>query len=67
MACQDVTSARYARAHVDANVLCLGAEVGGNTVARAIVATWLEAPFEESEYADRVEKIREIERRRSRG
>ncbi len=67
VACQDVTSARYARAHVDANVLCLGAGTVGDTVARTIVATWLKTPFEEGEYADRVEKIREVERRRFKG
>ena len=63
VACHDVTSARYARAHVDANVLCLGAGVVGDTVAREVVATWLSTPFEGGEWADRVRKIEEVERR----
>ena len=63
VACHDVTSASYARAHVDANVLCLGAGVVGDTVAREIVATWLSTPFEGGEYADRVRRIGEVERR----
>ena len=67
VACQDVTSARYARAQLDANVLCLGAGTVGDTVARTIVSTWLKTPFEGGEYAERVEEIREVERRRFRG
>jgi ribose 5-phosphate isomerase B len=63
VACHDVTSAQYARAHVDANVLCLGAGALGDTVAREIVATWLGTPFEGGECADRVRKIEEVERR----
>ena len=66
-ACHDVTSAKFARAHVDANVLCLGVGTVGDTVAREIVATWLTTPFEGGKYADGVRRIEEIERRRCRG
>ena len=61
VSCHDVTSAKFARAHVDANVLCLGAGVVGNTVAREIVATWLSTPFEGGRYATRVREIGEVE------
>jgi len=61
VSCHDVTSAKFARAHVDANVLCLGVGVVGNTVAKEIVATWLSTPFEGGRYATRVREIGEVE------
>lgn len=61
VACHDVTSAKYARAHVDANVLCLGVGVVGDTLAQEIVATWLSTPFEGGRYGTRVREIGEIE------
>ena len=61
VACADVTSAKYARAHIDANVLCLGLGVVGDTMAQEIVATWLSTPFEGGKFATRVREIGEIE------
>lgn len=61
VACQDVTTAKYARAHVDANVLCLGVGVIGDTMSQEIVATWLSTPFEGGRYATRVREIGEVE------
>ncbi len=61
VSCHDVTSAKFARAHVDANILCLGVGVVGDTVAKEIVATWLSTPFEGSQYAARVREIGEVE------
>jgi ribose 5-phosphate isomerase B len=55
--------ARMARAHNDANVLCLGARVIGEGVAEEILVAWLETPFEGGRHAVRVEKISRIERR----
>ncbi len=63
VSCHDVTSAKYARAHVDANVLCLGVGVVGDTTAQEIVATWLTTPFEGGKYTERVRRIMGIERR----
>lgn len=60
-ACHDVTAAKFARAHVDANVLCLGVGVVGDTMAKEIVATWVSTPFEGGPYALRVREINEAE------
>jgi len=55
--------ARMARAHNDANVLCLGARVIGEGVAEEILDAWLETPFLGGPHAVRVDKIRGIEQR----
>lgn len=49
--------AEMARAHNDANVLCLGARVTDTAVSRAILAAWLGASFEGGRHARRVAKI----------
>ena len=43
--CGDVFSARYSRAHNDANVLTLGGRVLGVGLAWEIVNVWLATPF----------------------
>jgi ribose 5-phosphate isomerase B len=43
--CADVFSARYSRAHNDANVLTLGGRVVGVGLAWEIVNVWLSTPF----------------------
>jgi len=43
--CTDVFSARYSRAHNDANVLTLGGRVLGVGLAWEIVNVWLATPF----------------------
>ena len=54
-------SARMARAHNDANVLCMGAEVVGPALARDIVTAYLAASFEGGRHARRVQKIAALE------
>ena len=66
VACHDVTSARYARAHLDANVLCVGAGVVTEAVAQDILEAWLSTSFEGGEFVERVRVIDEVERRRGR-
>ncbi|HTP83846.1 MAG TPA: ribose 5-phosphate isomerase B [Alphaproteobacteria bacterium] len=44
--CRDVTDARLARQHNDANVLCLGGRTTGPEVARDILRTFLSTDFE---------------------
>ena len=56
--CHTEFEARMARAHNDANVLCLGQRVTGAGVARAILEAFLATPFEGGRHAARVEKIR---------
>ncbi len=65
--CYDEATAVNSRAHNDANVLTLGAEMIGPELGRHIVETWLETPAGGGRHARRVEKIMEIERRFLRG
>jgi len=55
--CHDVTTARLARAHNDANVLCLGARVIGSQVALDCVDAFLETPFEGERHQRCVDKL----------
>lgn len=55
--CHDVTTARLARAHNDANVLCLGARVIGTEVALDSVDAFLATPFEGGRHQRRVDKL----------
>ncbi len=59
--CHDTFSARRAREHNDANVLCLGEWVIGQGLMREIVATFLSSDFVGGRHARRVEKIQAIE------
>src|SRR4030067_114413 len=59
--CHDVTTARLARAHNDSNVLSLGQRIVGSEVARDIVRTWLDTPFEGGRHEQRVGEIAAIE------
>ncbi len=59
--CSETYSARMARAHNDANVLCLGARVIGVEVAREIVRAFLESAFEGGRHERRVAKIAQLE------
>ncbi|MDY7100754.1 MAG: ribose 5-phosphate isomerase B [Actinomycetota bacterium] len=53
----DVTSARLAREHNDANVICLGERFLGEQVALDALDAWLAASFAGGRHADRVAKI----------
>lgn len=53
----DETSARLARQHNDANVICIGERLVGPEVAAAAVVAWLDADFEGGRHAARVKKI----------
>jgi ribose 5-phosphate isomerase B len=55
--CHDVTTARLARQHNDANVLALGARIVGPGVARECLETFLDTPFEGGRHALRIEKL----------
>ena len=59
--CQDTFSARRAREHNDANVLCLGEWVIGQGLAREVVSTYLCSGFVGGRHARRVEKIQALE------
>ena len=55
--CTDVFSARMARAHNDANVLCLGGRVVGPGLARAVLEAFLDTGFEGGRHVARVSSI----------
>lgn len=59
--CFDVTSARLARAHNNANVLALGERLTPPDQARKFVATFLDTPFAGGRHERRVEKINALD------
>ncbi len=60
--CTTEFEARMARAHNDANVLCVGERVVGLGLGAAIVKAFLETPFEGGRHARRVQKMADLER-----
>lgn len=55
--CHDVTTARLARQHNDANVLVLGARTTGIETARDCLAAFLDTAFAGGRHARRVAKL----------
>src|SRR6476469_5053660 len=61
--CHDIYSAHQGVEHDDMNVLCLGSEVAGSSLARDLVTTFLAARFDGGErYVKRLQMIEDIER-----
>lgn len=56
----DAYTARMAREHNDANILCFGERVVGKGVVEDILNAWLTSDFEGGRHANRVEKINAI-------
>ena len=65
--CHDTYSARQGVEHDDMNVVCIGARIIGEELAKEIVTAFLAASFVESEekYVRRLNKVLAIERRNS--
>jgi ribose 5-phosphate isomerase B len=61
--CYDLSTAKNAREHNDANVLTLGGRLIGDNLAKAIVKTWLETEFGGGRHQRRVNKIMSVEER----
>jgi ribose 5-phosphate isomerase B len=59
--CNDLYTARFARAHNDANVLSMGARVVGVGLAEEILATFLATDFEGGRHARRVAMLTDLE------
>lgn len=57
----DELSARMSRAHNDANVLCLSADLLSDLDIEQFTKIWLAEPFEGGRHQRRVDKIRAIE------
>ena len=60
--CNDLYTARLARAHNDANVLSIGARIVAPELADEILALFLDTPFDGGRHERRVEQLAEIER-----
>ena len=60
-ACSDYFSAKYTRAHNDANCLCLGARVVGAGLAEELVEVLLNTEFEGGRHKTRIDQIADIE------
>lgn len=61
--CNDLFTARMSRLHNDANILVIGGRVVGKDLAKEIVRTWVNTPFEGERHSRRLEKISRIEDR----
>ncbi len=58
VAVSDCFSARMARQHTDANILCLGARVLGEGAALEILRAWLSTDFVGGRYEQRLQMMR---------
>jgi len=66
--CHDVYSAHQGVEHDDMNVLCLGSEVVGPSLAAELTETFLRAAFDGGErYRERLRKVEAMERQMSDG
>ena len=59
----DTISARFAAAHEDCNVLCLGGKTHGDLALQEMLRVWLTTPFEGGKYQKRLDKITAIEQK----
>ena len=57
IACSETCSARFSRAHNDANVLCFGERIVGEELAKDICKIWLETDFEKGRHKTRVDML----------
>ncbi|MEY2581320.1 MAG: ribose 5-phosphate isomerase [Ilumatobacteraceae bacterium] len=64
--CNDLYTARLARAHNNANVLSIGARVVGTGLAEEILATFLATEFEGGRHERRVAQLMQVEAEESR-
>lgn len=60
--CRTEFEARMARAHNDANVLCLGQRVTGVGLASSVAMVFLQTRFEGGRHARRLEKLHAVEK-----
>ncbi len=57
----DATTARLAREHNNANVLCLGARISGEQVATDALDAFMRAEFQGGRHTGRIDKIHRLE------
>jgi ribose 5-phosphate isomerase B len=61
--CNDLYTARMARAHNDANVLAMGGRIVAPGLAEEILKTWLDTIFEGGRHQRRLDLIASLEHR----
>ena len=61
--CNDLFTAQMSRRHNDANVLVIGGRIVGKDLAKEIVKTWVNTPFDGYRHVNRLKKITLIEDR----
>ncbi len=59
--CSEPVSAKLAKEHNNAQIICFGARIVGLNMAKAIVDAWLNATFQEDRHIKRLALIKEIE------
>jgi ribose 5-phosphate isomerase B len=59
--CNDLYTARMARAHNDANVLSIGARIVAPALAEEVLRVFVETPFEGGRHQPRLDEIAQIE------
>jgi ribose 5-phosphate isomerase B len=59
--CNDLYTARLARAHNDANVLAIGGRIVAAGLADEILTLWLSTPFDGGRHQRRIDQITAIE------
>lgn len=61
----DLISARFAAAHENCNVLCLGGKTAGELALQEILKVWLNTTFEGNRHQKRLDKVTAIEKKYS--
>ncbi len=60
--CSDTFSAKASKQHNDSNVVCFGARVVGNELAKDIVDSFLNATYEGGRHQQRVDMLNDLEK-----
>ena len=60
--CSDLHTAKLCREHNDSNILVMGGRVIGQDLAKEIVKTWLNTPFQGGRHQKRIDKIIQFEK-----
>ncbi|MFK7818594.1 MAG: ribose 5-phosphate isomerase B [Planctomycetaceae bacterium] len=61
VSCHDTMTTRMSRLHNDANVVCLSADLIGDSNLDEMIEVWVNTEFEGGRHGRRLEKIAEIE------
>lgn len=63
--CSEPYSAKFSRLHNSTNMLALGARVVGFDLARMIVDTWLDTPYEDGRHQRRIDQLAVLEEKQT--